>query len=73
MFCYEVDKPSKILTKILSAMEYIEVLCKEFLKLFKCLASSDIHTIFKWLDLSNLLPREKEKKIDNPHQACMGA
>ena len=27
------------------------VLLKEFLKLFKCLTSSGIHTIFRWLDL----------------------
>ena len=27
------------------------VLLKEFLKLFKCLAFSSIHTIIKWLDL----------------------
>ena len=28
-----------------------EVLLKEFLKLFKCLASSGIHTVSGWLDL----------------------
>ena len=27
------------------------VLLKEFLKLFKCLTSKGIHTIFRWLDL----------------------
>ena len=42
---------------------------KEFLKLFKCLASSGIDTTSGWLDLS---PREKEKKGENSHKDCMG-
>ena len=30
---------------------YLQVSLKEFLKLFKCLASSGIHTVSRWLDL----------------------
>ena len=30
---------------------YLQVSLKEFLKLFKCLASSGIHTVSGWLDL----------------------
>ena len=30
---------------------YLQVSLKEFLKLFKCLTSSGIHTVSKWLDL----------------------
>ena len=73
---YEVDKPSKILIKILKIAKYIEsniqntkaprkiilssnmyektylkVQLKEFLKLLKCLASSDMHTITQYLGL----------------------
>ena len=36
---------------------------KEFLKLLKCLASSDIYTIAKWLDLLfNVLHQERKKR-----------
>ena len=84
---FEVNKPSKILIKILNAAEYIKsniqniqaqkkwsyhLICmtkytyrvhlKEFLKLFKCLFSSDIHTIDCWLDLL-FKARHEEKKI----------
>ena len=40
------------------------VLLKEFLKLFKCLASSGIHTIFGWLDLL-FKALHQERKIRN--------
>ena len=48
-----------------------------FLKLFKCLASNDIHTISGWLDLlfkalHQEREREREKKGDNFPKACMG-
>ena len=45
----------------------------EFLKLFKCLASSsihDLHIVGSPLQSSSLI--DKEKKIKNSHKACMG-
>ena len=56
-----------------------KVSLKEFLKLFKCLASSSIHTIFGEKDkkkvgspLQSSSSREKDKKGQNSHKACMG-
>ena len=40
-----------ILSSNIYEKTYLQVSLKEFLKLFKCLASSGIHTIFRWLDL----------------------
>ena len=51
-----------------------KVSLKEFLKLFKCLASSGIHTVSGWLDLllKALHQERKKKKWDNSFKACMG-
>ena len=43
---------------------------KEFLKLFKCLASSGLRMVGSPLQSSS--PREKEKKGENSHKACKG-
>ena len=61
------------------------VLLKEFLKLFKCLSSRSIHTIYRWLDLlfkslhqerererEREKKKKKKKKVENSHKACMG-
>ena len=40
-----------ILSSDMYEKTYLHVSLKEFLKLFKCLASSDIHTVSGWLDL----------------------
>ena len=40
-----------ILSSSMYERTYLQVSLKEFLKLFKCLASSGIHTISGWLDL----------------------
>ena len=40
-----------ILSSNMYEKTYLHVLLKEFLKLFKCLASSGIHTVSGWLDL----------------------
>ena len=40
-----------ILSSSMNEKTYLQVSLKEFLKLFKCLASSGIHTISGWLDL----------------------
>ena len=50
------------------------VILKEFLKLFKCLASSGIHTISRWLDLLFKVVHQEGKirKGENSHKACMG-
>ena len=43
--------------------------------LFKCLASRGIHTVSEWLDLlfkALHQAREREKKGENSHKACMG-
>ena len=40
-----------ILSSSMNEKTYLLVSLKEFLKLFKCLASSGIHTISGWLDL----------------------
>ena len=49
---------------------------KEFLKLFKCLASRNIHTIKNHQifesPLQSSSPREKDKKVENFHKACIG-
>ena len=51
-----------------------KVLLREFLKLFKCLASSGIHTIFVLFDLlfKALDQETKRKKEENYHKASMG-
>ena len=41
----------KILSSSMYEKTYLKVSLKEFLKLFKCLASSGIHTVSGWLDL----------------------
>ena len=45
---------------------------KEFLKLFKCLASSSIYMVSEWLDLlfKALHKERKRKKEENSHKAC---
>ena len=49
-----------------------KVFFKEFLKLFKFLASNGIY-IFKFgSPLQSCSPREKEKKLENSHKACRG-
>ena len=40
-----------ILSSSMNEKTYLQVSLKEFLKLFKCLASSDIYTVSGWLDL----------------------
>ena len=40
-----------ILLSSMNEKTYLQVSLKELLKLFKCLASSGIHTVFGWLDL----------------------
>ena len=40
-----------ILSSSMNDKTYLQVSLKEFLKLFKCLASSGIHTVSGWLDL----------------------
>ena len=40
-----------ILSSNMYEKKYLQVSLKEFLKLFKCLASSGIHTVSRWLDL----------------------
>ena len=40
-----------ILSSRMNERTYLQVSLKEFLKLFKCLASSVIHTVSGWLDL----------------------
>ena len=40
-----------ILSSNMYEKTYLQVSLKEFLKLFKCLASSGIHTVSSWLDL----------------------
>ena len=40
-----------ILSSNMYEKTYLQVSLKEFLKLFKCLASSGIHTVSGWLDL----------------------
>ena len=49
---------------------YLQVSSKEFLKLFKSLASSGLRMVGSPLQSS--LTREKEKKGENSHKACMG-
>ena len=46
-------KPPKkmILSSSMNEKTYVQVSLKEFLNLFKCLASSSIHTVSGWLDL----------------------
>ena len=40
-----------------------KVLLKEFLKLFKCLASNGIHKVFEWLDiLFKALHQERKRR-----------
>ena len=39
------------LSSSMNEKTYLQVSLKEFLKLFKCLASSSIHTVSGWLDL----------------------
>ena len=48
---------------------YLKVYLKEFLKLFKCLASSSLRMVGSPLQSSS--QREKEKKGENSHKACM--
>ena len=52
-------------------MRNIQVPLKELLKLFKCLASSGIHTVSAWLDLL-FQALHQEKKGENSHKTCMG-
>ena len=53
-----------ILSSNINEKTYLQVSLKEFLKLFKCLASSGIHTIFRWLDLifKDLHQEKKRRK-----------
>ena len=44
---------------------YLQVSLKEFLKLFKCLASSGIHTVSRWLDLLfKALHQERKRRME---------
>ena len=46
---------------------------KEFLKLFKCLASSIIQMVSRWLDLLfKALHQERKRRMESFHKACMG-
>ena len=52
-----------ILSSSLNEKTYLQVSLKEFLKLFKCLAFSGIHTISGWLDLLfKALHQEKKRR-----------
>ena len=47
---------------------YLQVSLKEFLKLFKCVASSGIHTTFGWLDLLfKTLHQERQRRKERIH------
>ena len=47
---------------------YLQVSLKEFLKLFKCLASSGIHTVSGWLDLLfKALHQERKRRKERIH------
>ena len=52
-----------ILSSSLNEKKYLQVSLKEFLKLFKCLASNGIHTVSEWLDLLfKALHQEKRRR-----------
>ena len=52
-----------ILSSNLYEKTYLHVSLKEFLKLFKCLASSGIHIVSEWLDLLfKALHHERKKR-----------
>ena len=54
-----------ILSSSMYEKTYLQVSLKEFLKLFKCLASSGIHTISGWLDLLfKALHQERKRRKD---------
>ena len=51
-----------ILSSSMNEKTYLQVSLKEFLKLFKCLASSRVHTVSGWLDLI-FKALDQERKI----------
>ena len=53
---------------------YLQVSLKEFLKLFKCLASSRIHTVSGWLDLLfKALHQERKRRNERIPTRLAGA
>ena len=52
-----------ILSSNMYSKTYLYVSLKEFLKLFKCLASSGIHTVSGWLDLLFKALHQERKRI----------
>ena len=67
-------KEQMILSSSMYEKTYFQVSLKEFLKLFKCLASSSIHTISGWLDLlfKALHPEKKRIKERIPTRLAWG-
>ena len=51
-----------ILSSNMYEKTYLQVSFKEFLKLFKCLASSGIHTVSGWLDFLFKAPQQERKR-----------
>ena len=57
------DQGKMILSSSMYEKHTYRIFLKEFLKLFKCLASSDIHMISRWLDLLfKALHQERKKR-----------
>ena len=54
-----------ILSSSMNEKTYLQGFLEEFLKLFKCLASSGIHTVSGWLDLLfKALHQERKRRME---------